>query len=174
KDSTNVEVNFDPRVEYNEAAHKAGVAKYKRADALATSIDKQMETLRFMKQSLNNARASLTYVPDSLKKEFKLLSDSLDKAIVEVEKSIFGPEEEVGITDQSMYVISDFYTVFGYIDNGSMLYGSNGEAAFNKAEQSVLASKLRVNTLIETIYNPWKKTVDALEHSPAKQIGKLD
>lgn len=174
KDSTNVEVNFDPRLEFNEAAYKAGVAKYNRAEVLATSIDKQMEALRFMKQSLNNARASLTYVPDSLKKEFKTLSDSLDKAIGEVEKSIFGPEEESGITDQSMYVISDFYTVFGYVDNGSMMYGSNGEAAFIKAEKSVLESKQNVNTLIETIYNPWKKTVDELEHSPAKQIGKLD
>jgi hypothetical protein len=113
-------------------------------------------------------------VPDSIKKEIMTEADSLEKIIAGFETQIFGPKEEKGITDGSMYIIADVYAAMGYHSNGTYESAGNSELAFKRAEDELQKLTNTLNAFLENQFTPWKTKVESLKWSPVKEIRKLD
>lgn len=174
KDSSSFEVAYDPRLTFDPVSFEKGKTEFERFGKISEKVNKQMSMIRDFNKSIQTTRTSLSFVPDSLKKEIITEADSLEKIIADFEKQIFGPKEEKGITDGSMYIISDVYNAMGYHSNGTYLSGGNSELAFKNAEDKLDKMSNALNAFLENQFTPWKEKVEKLNWSPVKEIRKLD
>ncbi len=174
KDSASFELAYDPRLNFEISSFEKGKKEFVRFGLISEKVNNQMSMIRDFKKSIETTRTALAFVPDSLKKEILTEADSLEKVIADFENQIFGPKEEKGITDGSMYIISDVYTAMSYHSNGTYSSAGNSELAFKKAEEKLNEISIALNAFLENQYLPWKTKVENLKWSPVKEIRKLD
>lgn len=155
KDSSFVEVKYDPRLDFSIAAWRKGKLEYEQLRKQIERVNAVINGIRENKKLIENYKSILTFVNDSLKKEVIQGSDSLLKSMTKLESVIFSPEDWTGIRDESEFLMSDIYQAMGYISLAYHSYGGNGVRAFEILLERVGKLVTDYNTFLEKELNPW-------------------
>jgi photosystem II stability/assembly factor-like uncharacterized protein len=174
KDSSEVEIRFDPRLVFNTNAYN----KAKREEAqLKNSVErasKVMEGIRECRKIMEAYKNSWVFVEDSLKKTVLAEADSVTKKLNDIEQMLFSPEGQKGIRDDSKYIISDLYNASGYVSQGSVESGSNAQRALDIADQRTKQLSSAFNEFLEKSWTPWRATADKIEIKKGKTVEPVE
>ncbi|MBL7942620.1 MAG: hypothetical protein JNM00_07630, partial [Flavobacteriales bacterium] len=174
RDSTSVEVGYDPRLPHNPEALNAQLALYERWKTAAGKSRKAYELVKQMKKDIEHAKGTWLNVNDSLKKDVVVLSDSLLKQLNELEGLFMSPENQSGITDDSEYLISKFWNATGYLNTGAEMPGSNSETAIRLLEKANDEVVTKVSSFVSEQFTPWRQRAEQVPVQLFKPLEKLE
>lgn len=174
KDSSFIEVKFDPRKSFNPNAFEKGKNQYAEMKVSIERLNKVMESIRKNKKAIASRKEAWLFIPDSLKKDLIKEADSLMALFVKIEDEIYGPEGRKGIQDDSKFVISDVYNAFGYFSNGEHESGENAILAMQIADKRAKEIAVLYNALLEAGWKEWLEKANALEIPKLEQPKKIE
>lgn len=173
RDSTELTVNADPRLPFDKQVYEAQVGLYRRWEAEVKRVAKAYDQVLLMKTNIEHARTSWAHVSDSLKKTTVTASDTLLKALKELEKLFVAVEEPAGIHDDAHYLVSKCWTAIGYFSLSAMP-GSNAENAVKQLEQATAEVVKKVNAFAVEQFEPWSREAERIPVQLFKPLEPID
>lgn len=168
KDSSFVEIRYDPRSSFNKEAFEKGKQEHIQVTNAMQRLNKVLAGIRNNRKAVASRKEAWVFVVDSLKKDLIKEADSLLKSFSQIEDDIFGPEGRKGIQDDSKFVISDLYAAFGYLSSQESLSADNAKRAIQIAETRTNEIVERYNEIINSGWKLW------LDKANALAVPKLD
>jgi len=174
KDSSEVTVHYDPRLEFDAKAHAAQEVLFKRWEAMVSKADQGFEQTKLGLKTIKAVKQSLSNVEDSLKKDVITLADSLRKEIMKIQDLYMHPKDAKGYLDDNHLLGTYIWKSRSYITTGSQAPGANAEVALAFAEGKVEEAVAKINALFGEPWENWRKRVEAIETSPFEEIEKIE
>lgn len=170
KDSTEVDVVFDPRISVKMEDLKARLAKQNEVMALRKTMNDAIKQLNDSKEVLSLLGKQWPKSgADSLKKQAKYLSDSLT-----VLKELFLPKENVqGIFRSADIISAKVGAPNRYLGNAIDGISETHEIVIREAKKALDSGLERVNLFYSKTWKPFEEQVKALQVSPFKEWKQL-
>jgi photosystem II stability/assembly factor-like uncharacterized protein len=137
---------------------------------IADKSNAQMNWIRETERSIGLAKSYAVHIPDSTKKMFLQLTDSLNKSLEKIKGYYFLPEDAIGIQDDGDKVMSYLWQASSYGDAHSVPIGTNGwqwlEHLNARVEKAIDESK----QVESGLWIEWKNAYLALNATPFKEV----
>jgi photosystem II stability/assembly factor-like uncharacterized protein len=157
--------------EYLRSEARASAEKFKKQwIELAELANVQMDWIRETERSIGLAKSYAVHVPDSSKKQFTALSDSLSKALDKIKTYYFLPEDATGIQDDSDKIMSYMWQALNYGDARSVAVGENGWQWLEHLRKKVQRGAEESKQVNQGLWMEWKKAYLALNPTPFKEV----
>ena len=160
KDSTTVNVMFDPRVNVNMADLEARLALYDRWETDAKVANDATERIRKAKETVEMVGKRLGDQDDDaakdLKKQGKAMADSLT-ALTEM----FSGKEVQGFSRDPSTVMSRLFTARSYVQSGLNAPDPSAHIALEQAEATLQAAIDEVNAFFAGDWAAYQQAVEA-------------
>ncbi|MEL6945118.1 MAG: hypothetical protein AAFO82_20905, partial [Bacteroidota bacterium] len=117
KDSTMVNVKFDPRMDASTYDFDAIASTYEEYYDVVEAAAKGFSQLQQVKKTIGLVDKALVNAPDSTLKEIKEMGKTLKDSIKVIEKLYMQPEGMKGIQRTSDNLLSTLYNVSGYLSD---------------------------------------------------------
>lgn len=174
KDSAEVTVHYDPRLEFDPAVRDAKKVLFDRWEIMVEKADKGFEQTKMGLKTIKAVKQSLTNVEDSLKKDVLAIADSLSKEIKKIQKIYMNPEDAKGYLDDNHLLTTYIWKSRSYINTGSQAPGENAEVALKFCEGKVEETVALINQVFGETWVDWRKQVEAIETSPFEEIERIE
>lgn len=154
----------------NMEARKSAEAFQKTWLKLVDKVDAQMNWIRETERSIGLAKSYAVHIPDSTKKQFNLLSDSLTKELEKIKGYYFLPEDATGIQDDSDKITSYMWQALSYGEARSVPVGDNGWQWLDHLKAKIDHGIADSKRLESGLYKDWKQAYTTLNPTPFKEI----
>ena len=174
KDSVDVVVKGDPRLNFSQAAYDDQVAMQKRWESSVSKADAGFEQTKKALKTIKKTKSQLELVPDSLKKDVIAMADSLQKEIKKLQNLYMLPEGTTGYHDESELLSSYLWGARSYIDTGNDSPGSNSDRALELLEQKTDEVVAQINALFSGDWLIWKAKVEEIEYTLFEEFEPIE
>ncbi len=126
KDSTEVAVNMDPRIDMSMAQMRALDAAYREWEDLAEKATEGFNRLKDARKTIDRINKAMEMAPDTVQADIKKMGKAMLDSLAQLEELYMQPEGLKGIQRTSDNVMGKMYNARGYI--GSSM-GAPNQAA---------------------------------------------
>lgn len=175
KDSTNIEVKYDPRIELSDAAIQA---RYNAMKALETKADLGYQAVERLKEGIKVAGRFQKDLKEKDKEGFKdqikLCKDAIDTLNSMLDVFVGEEDERQGITRQQSLSINNHY--FGarrYVSNALHAPGDTENKLIRKFEDELKKALDSVNGYFREEWPKFREAVEDLDTSPFKDYEEI-
>jgi photosystem II stability/assembly factor-like uncharacterized protein len=173
RDSTDVEVKSDPRLEIDIEKLKAQEAARQDFYGLVDRCREAMDQLKEAKKTISLINKAMIHLPDSTQKEIrtdgKALQDSISNLI-----DLFRAPEVKGIQRTSDKLISKLYTASSYIGNSEGEPNQMARYAIAAAEKDAQKVISKVNAFIEKDWKAYQEKVEKIQFPLFKDLKTVE
>lgn len=173
KDSTEIVINYDPRLKFNETIYTARKELYDKHYKNVRRANQAFENIREATKNIDLVKNTLLYVPDSVKKNLIALTDSLSNELKDLEKLFMPPADERGIRDDSDKLQAYLWMPLYYLGDGRIAPGDNAINSIRTAEKQTEIVVQKVNDFFESRWLNWQKEVGKIDRPLFKEIKKV-
>jgi len=173
KDSTEITLHNDPRVEVDAAKEAALVAKYKD---FSKQIDMAREALDKIKAAKKTIKAvgDLTYaLPDSTATKVKDLNEEMSGKLKDLMELYYMPEGLKGIQRDPKKLSNQLGTASWYLGSRWGDIGGNTEDLLNNTTKNVTETVAKVNAFFEEDMVAYRKEIEALDFNLFERIDEV-
>lgn len=174
RDSTEVVVHYDPRLDYDPSVRAAQKVLLDRWETMVSKADQGFEQTKAGLKTIKAVKTHLTNVEDSLKKDVLAIADSLSKEINKIQDLYMNPKDAKGYLDDNHLLTTYIWKSRSYIMTGGQAPGANAEVALVFAEGKIEEVVVLINDVFGETWSDWRKEVEALESSPFEDVEKID
>ena len=174
KDSVDVVVQSDPRLEFTQAAYDDQVALQDRWENSVTRADAGFEQMKKALKTIKKTKSQLELVPDSLKEDVIAMADSLQKEIKKLQNLYMLPEGTTGYRDESELLGSYMWGARSYIDTGDNSPGPNSTRAIELFEEKTNEIVGKINDLFVGDWLVWQGKVEELEYTLFEEFAPIE
>lgn len=160
-----VVVHADPRSGLSATARAAQIEGRSEVDSMIVRVDRDYDKLRKAQKSTKTVRKLLNSLPDSTKKEYVKLTDSVDAEIKRLDGLFFMPEKTKGIQSSAHLATNKIYRARGYY-GGWKFPAKNAENAMMHARKASAGLSEEVDAFLEGLWADYRKQIEALKLSP--------
>lgn len=174
KDSTEITVNFDPRLDEKEYDFDAIATAYKNYYAVVETATKGFDQLQKVNKTIDLVEKAMAYAPDSTLTMIKEKGKTLKERVGELEKLYMQPEGMKGIQRTSDNLNSTLYTVSSYLES---MEGDETQAVrllMERAKAEVVEVIDEVNTFIQNDFAAYQKEVEQVQYSLFEPLEKVE
>ena len=165
---TDIWVEEDPRVPFDQGVYNEQKELYTEWKTVMLDLDKEVEKVKESKELMNWCLESMKYLPDSLQKPIKALSDSINKSWTVQMDKVFMKDGLNGIQDDSRVISGRWWTPYALLSTEMEFPGTNAVNGIQLLDNDVQKWK-REN---EEIWNEeWRKFISQVSpyvHLPEK------
>ncbi len=160
KDSTEIDVKFDPRVDISLNDMKLLEAYFLKGALLITTMDSATMRLNKIQSNLKTLSALAKNIEnDSLKKDYEKRIKMLNDSINQLEIMVFGKEDVKGYFDQTEtwnYALGEVFS-YAWLNKGKPI--QNQEIVLKEFEHTTSKMLDKINTFIAEDWNAFKTFV---------------
>ena len=161
KDSTTVNVMFDPRMEVNRADLEARMAMYKRWETHAKVANDATTRLRKARETIGTVNKQLGDRDDEPAKALKKQGREVQKTIGALTERFSGKQDIQGFTRDPATVMSRLFTARSYIQSGLNAPDPSADIALGQAREALEAVIGDVNGFFEGDWAAYQQAVEA-------------
>ena len=170
KDSTEVEVKYDPRIDMSASAIQA---RYEALKSLEEQADLGYQAVERLKESIKIAREIQGDLKEKDKEEFKdqieLCKDAIDTLNSMLDIFLGEEDERQGITRGNPESINNYYwSAFRYVSNALHAPGNTENKLITKFESELAEALETMNRYYKEEWPEFRETVENLDTSPFK------
>ncbi len=165
KDSTEVTVNTDPRLEISKADLMAKMEVYDEFAGLVEKGDKAWKQLQNVRKTIKLVDEALVNAPDSVKQAIAKQGKELIKQIDELEKLYMMPEGLKGIQRSSDNLVGAYYLASRYLSASDGAPNQAAQIMLNKAKEETAEVVGQVNAFFEEDFAKYREAVEAVQMS---------
>ncbi len=170
KDSLEMQLYDDPRIEVNQEKNVALVKKYKAFSTHIESAAKGMERLRAAKKTVD-AIGDLTYaLPDTTAKKVEALNKDILGEISSLTELFYMPEGLKGIQRDPTKISSQLGTASWYLGTRWDDVGQNTEDLLEYTSKSVEEAVSKINDFFDNSMTEYKKEIDGLDFNLFERV----
>ncbi len=162
RDSTMVTVHPDPRLPYDRARKEAQLETYMQLKDVAETANTAWKRIGDARKSLGVVKESISFLPDSTKKELGKEIKSLNEKLDSLEVLFVGPKEEKGINRQPETVVTYLWQAARYIEASDGPPNQNARISMDLARKKTAEAVQQVNDFLEGPYKDFKDKVNQL------------
>lgn len=170
KDSTNMTVHPDPRIEFSMEDAEAKMAAMNDFNKLIKSAKDAWDKLGEGKKTIKRVDAALANAPDSLKKEIADLGKALKDSITNLENLYFDPPNQKGIQRNPNTLSGTMWGARRYISNSEGAPSQSAQVMMDKARREISETVNKINSLFENDFKAYKEKVEAVQYSLFKDF----
>jgi photosystem II stability/assembly factor-like uncharacterized protein len=174
KDSTMVDVLFDPRTPVNLPQLAQMADLYKDYTKKATTAGKAFEAITKARESVKATEGVLSYQDESVQKVIKEKNKAMISVLDSLEALFFMPENLKGIQRSPKVLSAIINTPLGYFRNRTEGLGSNGMIAIKNAEAQIDEVVGKVNSFINNEWKTYSMEVSNLKPYKVKEIEVIE
>jgi hypothetical protein len=156
KVQTDIWVEEDPRVRFEPTFYNEQKKLYNEWKTVILELDAEVEKVKAFKELMSWCLESMKYLPDSVQKPVKALSDSLSKSWNAQLDKVFMKEGLNGIQDDSKVISGRWWTPYALLSSEMELPGKNAVNAIAVLNNDVKAWKEENNVIWD---KQWKRFV---------------
>ncbi len=168
KAHTDIWVEEDPRVPFNQRVYDNQKELYTKWRSVMLDLDKEVEKVKESKELMNWCLESMKYLPDSLQKPAKALSDSINKSWTVQMDKVFMKDGLNGIQDDSRVISGRWWTPYALLSTEMELPGSNAVNGIQLLESDVQKWKTENQKIWEDQWRKFISQVTPHVHLPEK------
>ncbi len=127
----------DPRVKWSQEVYDQQWKLYQEWKSTIEKLDKEVERVKMARELTDWTLQSVKYLPDSIQKNWKTQSDTLNKHWNQRLEMVFMPEGRKGLQDNSRYLNGRIWTPYGLIQSGNEMPGENATLAIANLKKEV-------------------------------------
>ncbi len=173
KDSTNVHVFADPRIEYAPGTWENREKSYADWNQIVEAATKGFTQLQDTRATIKLVNKSLVNAPDSIQTQIKDLGKALQDNIDSLELLYMEAKDVKGIKSNPTDLMSAIWDARSYMGNMNGTPSQMFLLAMDKARAQTNTVLEEINTFMEQDFKPYQKKVDALNFSLFKEVEVL-
>ncbi|MEM1328050.1 MAG: hypothetical protein AAGI23_18970 [Bacteroidota bacterium] len=174
KDSTMVNVHFDPRLDEKAINFAAREQAYEDYYSLVETATKGFQQLQDVSKTIGLVEKALVNAPDSTLKMIKEEGKELKKRIGELEKLYMQPEGMKGIQRTSDNLTSTLYGISSYIGNITQEPTQTVKLLMERARAEVAEVVGQVNEFVQNDFATYQKSVEEVQYSLFEPIEEIE
>lgn len=174
KDSTVINIKYDPRLVFDEQIYNTRKSLYDRSFANIRRATAAFDNIREMKKNIEMVKSTLAYTPEKEKKTLIELSDSLIRELNKLEELYMFPRDTKGIRDDSDKLQTYLWLSVSYLESGRMSPEQNCINAIQNAEKKTNEVVGKINLFIEKRWTQWQNSVNSTQRTLFKEIQKTE
>jgi len=175
KDSTEVEVKYDPRIELSNSAIQARYQALKNLEAKAELGSQAVERLKEAIKIAKDIQGNLKKKDEKgFKEQLNLCKKVIDSLNVQLDVFVGKEDERQGIVRNRPNAISNYYgAAYGYTSGGMHAPGDTEIKLISKFETELAKGLQMVNGYFNTEWVVFRETVEKLDTSPFKNYSEI-
>ena len=173
KDSTNVTVHADPRMDVSLKKMQDKQTAYKGFYKTITAANDGFKRLGDVKKNIKLVDTALEHAPDSLKKEIADLGKALQDSIKNIESEYMLPAGLKGIQRNPSLLGGQLWRTSSYIGSSEGAPNQSAKIMMKKTEDMVSEILDKINALMDNDFAGYQKKVEAVEYSLFKEYDEL-
>ncbi|MEM8524956.1 MAG: hypothetical protein AAGG68_09945 [Bacteroidota bacterium] len=173
KDSTTMNVKFDPRMDTSTYDFDVIASTYEDYYDVVEAAAKGFSQLQQVKKTIGLVDKALVNAPDSTLKEIKEMGKSLKDSIKVIEKLYMQPEGLKGIQRTSDNLLSKLYSVSGYLSDMEDKPTQAIQHLMSKAKQETAEIIGQVNALVQNDFAEYQVAVEKVQYSLFKEMEEV-
>ena len=170
KDSTNVTVHADPRLDISLDQMKAKQAAYKDFYKTVNAANDVFKRLSDIKKNIKLVDGALENAPDSLKKEISKMGKSLQDSVTQFEKKYMMPEGLKGIQRDPNLLGGQLRRTSSYIGASDGAPNQSARMMMDQTKKMVGEILTKINELMDKDFAEYRKKVEAVDYSLFKEF----
>ena len=175
KDSTEVEVKYDPRIDMSQSAIQA---KYDALKSLESKADLGYQAVERLKESIKVAEGKQGDLKkkdkEGFKDQFKLCKDAIDTLNSMLDIFLGEEDDRQGITRRNTESINNHYfSAFRYVSNALHAPGDTENKLITKFEAELAEALETVNGYYSEEWPKFREAVETLDTSPFKDYDDI-
>ncbi len=163
--SISFEVLPDPRVPFDVSAHQQRDMHRRMVMNEVEPISDAMDQIQRALATIEVVKQEMKWLPDSLKENASTLTDSLKKALLDIEEMYTEPRDVKGTGSVTERLSSVMWGAFS-INGGDMAPGGNAIRALQRLQQGGALFCGAVDELMSSLWIEWIEVVGAVDRSP--------
>ncbi len=173
KDSTELQVSADPRIEFNPEARRAQRSLERELLIIIEKADKGYERIKEGKKVIELVNKHLSHLEDSTYKSIIHHGDSLKKMLTKMEDHYSEPEDFEGIDGVTERLGSYLWGAMSKIDTGNRMPAKSAQDAILRAQRKTDEVVNEINAFFSGPWAEYKEAVEATEYSLFKVMEDL-
>jgi len=173
KDSTMVNVKFDPRMDASTYDFDAIASTYEEYYDVVKSATEGYSQLQQVKKTIGLVDKALVNAPDSTLKSIKEMGKALKDSIKVIEKLYMQPEGLKGIQRTSDNLNSTLFSVSGYLRDMENKPTQAIQHLLNKAKRETAEVIGQVNALVQNDFAEYQVAVEKVQFSLFKGMEEI-
>jgi photosystem II stability/assembly factor-like uncharacterized protein len=165
KDSTNVTVHADPRLDISLDQMSANQAAFKDFYKTVNAANDGFKRLSELKKNIKLVDSALAHTPDSLKKEITKMGKAIQDSISVLEKKYMMPDDLKGIQRDPNLLQGQLWQTTSYIRASEGAPNQSARIMMNQTKRMVGDILNEINTLLEKDFAEYKTKVEGVDFS---------
>jgi hypothetical protein len=165
KDSTMVNVQYDPRLDEKAVNFEVREQAYKDYYETVETAAKGFDQLQQVSKTISLVEKALAHAADSTLQQIKEQGKELKKRVAELEKLYMQPEGMKGIQRTSDNLNSTLYSVSSYLGSIQTRPTQAVRLLMERAKEEVTDVVGQVNEFVQNDFADYQKAVEAVEYS---------
>ena len=174
KDSTEVVVRMDPRVEITEEMLAEKDRILEEFEGLVQQATDGFEQLKNAQKNVKLINTAIVNAPDSTQKMVKEKGKEISKQIDELMEIYMLPEDTKGIAGTSTKLTRVIGTASGYLNRTEGPPGPNGLHAVENAQRELRAALQKINAFVEKDWNAYREAMKGVEFNLFKPVSSIN
>ena len=170
KDSANVAVHADPRLNVSSYQMKAKQAAYKEFYKTVNAANDGFKRLADVKKNIQLVDKAMEYAPDSLKKEITKMGKSLQDSIKQLEEKYMMPDGLKGIQRDPNLLQGQLWRTSSYIRASNGSPNQSARIMMDQTKKMVSDILSEINTLMDKDFAAYKKKVGEVQYTLFKEF----
>lgn len=162
RDSTQVTVKSDPRLNMSMTDLRAQDAAERELDAIVTKATEGFDRLKAARKTVDRVNKAMEMAPDSLKKEVKELGKAMLDSIAQLEALYMQPEGLKGIQRTSDNVMGKLYEARRYISAARGEPNQPAQRALRVARDRTAQALEQINDFFATDFSDYQEEVESM------------
>ena len=165
---TDIWVEEDPRVPFDQGVYTEQKELYTKWKTVMLDLDNEVEKVKESKELMNWCLESMKYLPDSLQKPVKALSDSINKSWTVQMDKVFMKDGLNGIQDDSRVISGRWWTPFALMSTEMEFPGTNAVNGIQLLDKDVQKWKAENEKIWDDEWRKFISQVSPYVHLPEK------
>ncbi|MEM9895297.1 MAG: hypothetical protein AAF789_02910 [Bacteroidota bacterium] len=176
KDSTEIQVSYDPRIEMSNAAVEM---KYKAIKDLQSKYEKGVDAVDRLKESLKVAEKMQGQLKEKDKekfeKELELTKTTIDTLNAMLDIYLGKEDKRQGITRSTPNSVNNaYFSAYRYVSNALHAPGDTENKLITKFEQELKKAVDMTNDYFASEWGKFRESMEKIDFSPFKDFEKIE
>lgn len=163
KDSTEVEIKFDPRVQRTAAQFDSYFAASDAFENKMKEVTTAFDQIIKAQKTIKLVNTTLEFVPDSVQTQIKDLGKEMSESLKTLEHLFLSPEDQKGIRRNDTALMSKTWRVYSYLSSAEGRHNTTADIVIKQVEAEIMKVLESVDTFFEENWPKYKKLVQETE-----------
>ncbi len=163
KDSTNVVVKNDPRIDADINDLKLKYEALDEIEEVAFTAYESFEQIRSSRKTIKMVKELMTHQPDSIKNHFDSLHQKMETAMDSIEIFYFGEENTKGIKRSNNTLVSSLWSAERYVESSTSSPIGTASIAIKKAKAKVKKGIAKIQKFMLNQWSNYQNEMDNLD-----------